>query len=265
MTGYAAPALLRPLAVTVGVAVRTSLADRGGLAFTAGFYAAVTLALGALWRTAAGGAPVAGYTAAALTWYVATSEAATISLNARLVDQVGEDVRTGAVAVELLRPVSMLSIRVATELGRSLPRLVVCVVMGLLIAVTTAGGPPSWPALALAVPSLLLAILCNLVAMHAAGAIAFWIRDARSTWFLYQKFVFVIGGMLLPLEVLPAGLEAVGRATPFMAMAYAPARLASGHAEPYLLGVQAFWLVVLAAGAIALYGAGERRLQVVGG
>lgn len=264
MSGRAAVSL-RPLVVTAGVGMRTSVADRGGLAFTAGFYAAVTLALGALWRTAAGDASVAGYTAAALTWYVATSEAATISLNARLVDQVGEDVRTGAVAVELLRPVSMLSIRVATELGQSLPRLAICVLMGLAIASATAGGPPSWPALALAVPSLLLAITCNLVAMHAAGAIAFWIRDARSTWFLYQKFVFVVGGMLLPLEVLPAGLETFGRLTPFMAMAYAPARLASGHAEPYLLGVQAFWLVVLTFAAAAVYGAGERRLQVVGG
>ena len=255
----------RPFVVTVRVAARTSWADRGGLVFTAGFYAAVMLALGALWRTASGGGDVAGYSAVALTWYVATSEAVTIPLNARLVDEIGEDVRSGAVEVELLRPVSLLPVRVATQLGRSLPRLGVCLVMGGLLASVAAGAPPSLPALALALPSMLLAITLNLVAMHVFGAVAFWLRETKATWFLYQKFVFVVGGMLLPLEVLPDALEAAGRVLPFAAMAYAPARLASGHAEPYLLVVQAAWLVVLSALAVVVYGAGERRLQVAGG
>jgi ABC-2 type transport system permease protein len=77
--------------------------------------------------------------------------------------------------------------------------------------------------------------------------------------------VFILGGMLLPLEVLPEVLREVAMALPFMAMAYAPARLASGHVEPWLLLVQAGWLVVLAAGAGAVFAAGQRRLQVVGG
>jgi ABC-2 type transport system permease protein len=101
--------------------------------------------------------------------------------------------------------------------------------------------------------------------MHAFAAVAFWVRDARSTWFLYQKLVFVLGGMLLPLEVLPDGLAAVARWLPFLTMAYAPARLASGHVEPYLLAVQAGWLVVLALAAARVFALGERRLQVVGG
>ena len=113
---------------------------------------------------------------------------------------------------------------------------------------------------------LVLAVGCNLVAQHAFAGAAFWLRDARSTWFLYQKLVFLLGGMLLPLEFLPTGLGDVARALPFAAMAYAPARLASGHVEPWLLLVQ----VGVARRArspapAASSGAGERRLQVVGG
>ena len=48
-------------------------------------------------------------------------------------------------------------------------------------------------------------------------------------------------------------------------MAYAPARLASGHWEPVLLVEQLVWLGVLAVVAAAAFRAGERRLQVVGG
>ena len=48
-----------------------------------------------------------------------------------------------------------------------------------------------------------------------------------------------------------------------MAMAYAPARLASGHVEPWLLLVQAGWLVALAAAAAAVVR--PRRAPAAGG
>lgn len=257
----------RALAVTAAIAARRALADRGGLAVAMGFYLVVVSVLAALWRSAAdaNGGAVAGYTALALTWYIATSEAATMSLSMRLIEEIGDDVASGTVAVEMLRPASVLWVRVATVLGRALPRLGACVAAGAALSVALAGGPPDTRAALLAAPSLVLAVACNIVAQHAFAAAAFWVRDARSTWFLYQKLVFIVGGMLLPLEVLPGGLEALARLLPFMAMAYVPARLASGHLEPALLLVQVGWFAVLGAAATAVFAAGERRLQVVGG
>jgi ABC-2 type transport system permease protein len=258
---------VRALVVTARVAARQSWADRGGLVFTGFLYLAVVTALGSLWRGAAeaNSGEVAGYGAVALVWYIATSEAATIALNARLIEQLGEDVASGGVAVELLRPVSLVGLRVAAELGRSLPRLAVCVLVGAVLTPLVAGAPPSAAALALAVPALVLAITCNIVAMHTFAASAFWLRETRSTWFLYQKLVFVLGGMLLPLEVLPDALERVAWALPFVAMAYVPARIASGHVQPELLLLQAGWLLALVAVAVRVFSSGERRLQVVGG
>jgi ABC-2 type transport system permease protein len=257
----------RAFAVTVSTSARRALADRGGLAFTVGFYVLVTVVITTLWRAAAdaNGGAVAGYSALAVTWYLATSEAATVALNIRLIEDIGDDIADGSVAVELLRPASVLAVRVAAEIGRALPRLAALALIGVALACVVAGAPADGVALALAAPSLLLAIVANLLAQHAFAAAAFWVRDARSTWFLYQKLVFVLGGMLLPLEVLPAGVEGVARALPFMAMAYAPSRLASGHVEPELLAIQAGWVVVLGVLATAAFGAGERRLQVVGG
>jgi ABC-2 type transport system permease protein len=169
------------------------------------------------------------------------------------------------VATELLRPASVLGVRMASEVGRALPRLVMCATTGAVLATIVVGRPPSTAAALLAVPALVLAVACNLAAQHAFAAAAFWIRDARSTWFLYQKLVFIAGGMLLPLEVLPDGLHRVAAVLPFAAMAYAPARLASGHLEPGLLLLQVGWFVVLSVIATAVFAAGERRLQVVGG
>jgi ABC-2 type transport system permease protein len=258
---------VRAAAITLSVSARKGAAERSGLVFTAGFYAIVVGVLGSLWRTAAGvhGGSVAGYSAAALTWYVATSEAATVALNARLIEDIGNDIASGAVEVELLRPASVLGVRVVTELGRSLPRLAVCVTSGVLLSVLSVGAPINAAALVLAGPSLVLAIVCNIVAMHAFAGSGFWLRDTRSAWFLYQKFVFLLGGMLIPLELLPGGLEHIARLLPFLAMAYAPARLASGHVEPSLLVVQAAWIVVLTAIALRVFAGGERRLAEVAG
>ena len=97
------------------------------------------------------------------------------------------------------------------------------------------------------------------------AAIAFWIRDAGSVWFLYMKAVFILGGMIIPLELLPQAVERIAMVLPFAAMAYAPARLAAGFWEPELLLVQVVWIGVLAVVAAAAFRAGERRLQVVGG
>lgn len=248
-------------------AAQRAIAERGGVAVSVLFYAIVVGVLAGVWRVAAGAndGAIAGYTAVALTWYIATSEATTVSLNIRMIDELGSDIATGAVAVELLRPVSVLWLRVAAELGRALPRLACIAPVGMVLATVTAGAPPHWGALALALPSVVLALAANVVAQHAFAASAFWLRNAGTAWYLYQKLVFVLGGMLIPLEVLPSTLEAVTRVLPFRAMAYAPARLASGHLEPMLLVEQVGWLAVLAVISTVVFTAGERRLQVVGG
>jgi ABC-2 type transport system permease protein len=237
------------------------------MAFTAVFYAVVVFAIAGVWRSAAiaNGNDIAGYSAVAIVWYLAISEAVTISMNNRLIADIGGDVVSGAIAVELLRPVSVVWHRVTVEVGRSMPRLMLCALIGVPVAAGLGGAPPDPAALALAVPGAALAVVSNIVGQHAFASAAFWLRETGATWFLYQKLVFVLGGMLIPLQVLPGWLRTIAWATPFPAMAYAPARLAAGHVEPELLALQAGWIAVLAAVCAAVFGAGERRLQVVGG
>ncbi len=257
----------RSAPVTAWTSARRVLAQPGGLVMTGLLDALVIAVLAGVWRAAAhaNGGTIAGYSAVAVTWYIAASEAGTISMNSRLIEDIGSDIASGAIAIELLRPTSVLRHRLLIEFGRVLPRLAVCIVVGAFVA-GLAGGPlPDGRGAALAVPSLVLAVACNIVAQHAFAGAAFWLRETRAAWFLYQKLVFMLGGMLLPLEVMPHWLRAIARATPFPSMAYAPARLASGHRQPHLIGVQALWLVVLMAVATLVFARGEDRLQVVGG
>jgi ABC-2 type transport system permease protein len=257
----------RALTTTAATAARSAVAQRGSLLMGLGFYVIVFVTVSSLWRSAtdAAGGSVAGYDARALVWYIAVTEALTVGLGVRLIEEIADDIAGGEIAAEMLRPASVVAVRLAAQVGRCLPRVAVFAVTGGAIATVLVGPPPAPGALVLVVPALVLAVVANLAAQHAVAAIAFWLRDVRSTWFLYQKLYFILGGMLLPIEVLPPGLASVARALPFAAMAYVPGRLSAGHVEPGLLVLQAGWVVVLAVAAGSAFRAGERRLQAVGG
>lgn len=257
----------RQIGVPAAVSARRLYTDRAGLIVSVIFYVMVTSVLAGLWRVgaAAAGGAVVGYSAVALTWYVATTEISINAIHIRLIEEVGTDIGNGSIAMELLRPLPAVAVRLAVETGRALARASVLAPVGVVLCLVAAGPPPSWAALGLVPPALVLAIATNLAMQHAVAAVAFWQRDARSVWFLYQKVVFILGGMLLPLEVLPGWLHDVAIRLPFMAMAYAPGRLAAGYFEPELLLVQAGWLAVLLGTAVAMFATGQRRLQVVGG
>lgn len=253
--------------VAFTLAVRRTFRAPGGLIVGILPYAVVSAVIATVWRVAGDepGADLAGYTGGQLTWYLFVSEAAIFAMAGRLIDRVGTEIASGDIAVELLRPASVLGVRIAAELGSAAGRLACLLPLGATFAWVIAGPPPDAIGLTLALPALGLAVACNIVAQHAVAGAAFWLRNTTASYFVFQKLVFLLGGMLIPLQLLPDTMERIALALPFQAMAYVPARLASGHVEPWLLLSQVGWLFALALGAQAVFTAGERRLQVVGG
>ena len=112
----------------------------------------------------------------------------------------------------------------------------------------------------------MFAIIANLLAQHTVAAIAFWLRDAGSGWFLYMKAVFILGGMIIPLELLPDALAARGD-VPALPRRWPtrPARLAAGFWEPGCCSSRSSGSLGSRSRVAAAFAAGERRLQVVGG
>jgi viologen exporter family transport system permease protein len=263
-----ARAFHRPYLGAFTAAASRVLRKRGELGVRLLFYGVLLVVFAALWKaaTAAAGGAIAGYDYRALLWYVATAEGAVIATKPRMIEDIGTDIGSGAVATEMLRPVSVMGFRLAAELGEALVRLAMAMAIGWTFVWLVVGGPPGGLIpLALATPIAAVAVACNLAAQHAFAGAAFWLHDAKAAWFLYQKFVFLLGGMLLPLEVFPPWLERLAWALPFWTMSYAPARVLTGHVEPWLLAAQAAWLVLLVSFAAAVFRAGERRLEVAGG
>ena len=213
-----------------------------------------------LWRAVTQHGPLVGYSYFALLWYFIGAETSVISTFSKVMDETAEAIITGAIESEMTRPASLVGLRCASEVGASLVRMFVIGGSGCLFGTVLAGGAPQPRAFALGITAAILGMIANVLGMHAFVGVTFWLRDARSSWFLYQKLLFLLGGMLLPLQVLPHALAPVMWALPFWAMAYAPGRLMSGSFEPWLLVGQLAWIAVLLGGAVGVFALGERRV-----
>jgi ABC-2 type transport system permease protein len=257
---------VRPyLAGLASGAARTVRAP-GELLVRLSFLLIILVVMASLWRAAvaAHGGSLAGYSAGALIWYVCGAQVAVIGAPPRTVEAVGDEIGSGEVAVAMLRPVSVLGLRLAVEIGAALVRLACAAVLGGGLGLLVGGRPPDLRALPLLLLAVPLGCAANLAGQHAFGGIAFWLLDAKAAWFLYQKLVFLLGGLLLPLEILPGPMAAVARLLPWAAMAYVPGRIASGHLDPALIGAQLGWLAALIGVGLMVFAAGERRLQLDG-
>jgi len=104
--------------------------------------------------------------------------------------------------------------------------------------------------------------------MALIGLAAFVVEETNSFELIYQKLVFVLGGMMLPLDLFPTWLQEIVRLLPFPYMMYAPARL---FIKPdfelfwqMLLG-QWIWVAALVLLLSAAYRSSEKVLTVNGG
>jgi ABC-2 type transport system permease protein len=185
--------------------------------------------------------------------------------------QVSEEIRTGAMAMRLLRPVHPF-VAYAASHAAALPfRSIIAVPVALaLLASSGAHALTSDPVqLALVVPSIMLAWLITFAILFSIGALAFFITQTMAIANLYFGLYSLFSGYLMPLDLLPRPIAAVAAWLPFRFMVSVPVELLTGrhsHAElPLLLAGQAGWAVAGLAGSLALWHAGIRRFESVGG
>jgi ABC-2 type transport system permease protein len=100
------------------------------------------------------------------------------------------------------------------------------------------------------------------------GLLAFWVEEVAPFYWIYQKIVFVLGGMFFPIDFFPEGLRAVASHLPFAYTAYWPAvimvRFDAGAFAAAVVG-QALYIAALLAAALALFAVARRKVQAHGG
>lgn len=251
-------------------AARSNLAYVGEVATSTIFLGVVLFIFLQLWRVTfseTGAARLGGLTLPQMLWYLAITEAIILS-GPRVASEVDQDVRTGALAVQLIRPLDYPLARLWTTMGERLVRFALNAAVGTLIALLFVGPVPLHWATLLFLPALLAAFVLDFLATFLVGLCAFWLEDTSGLLLLYRRGVMLLGGMLLPLELFPDWAQPLLQALPFASIVYGPARMVVLPDAGFFTGLIVRQGVAIAALAVAVglvYRAGIGRIHANGG
>ncbi|MFW5742547.1 MAG: ABC transporter permease [Spirochaetota bacterium] len=211
--------------------------------------------------------------------YIWLAQALLLVLPFRLDREITHLIRTGNIAYELARPVSLplawlargVADRTAPVLLRMVPQLVFSTLLLRLLG---------WPEIALGAPTSLAAgLLAGLSAIAGAavsaaiGLIAcatlFWTIAGAGTSVLFSTTIWLLSGVTIPLPLFPDWIQPIIRILPFRAMIDVPFQIYLGTvagADVVLeIATQLVWAIGLGATASLMIARGMRRVEVQGG
>lgn len=185
--------------------------------------------------------------------------------------EIGAMLRSGNVAYELVRPVSVYwlwycrsaAMRIAPVFLRAVPMFVVA---GLFLGMEA---PPSFASAGAFLASVFAAWLLSSAITTFLAISLFWTISGEGVVRIAPAFILVFSGLFVPLPLFPDWAQPVLNFLPFRGLQDVPFRLYMGHipaAEaPALVLHQLGWAAAMVAAGQALVGRGLRRVVVQGG
>jgi len=249
-------------------AARRALAQHWSIAGRMLFVGTILFIFSRIWSAIGLRDGVAGIGTRELIWYLALTETAVLSVPQAFL-AIEADVRSGDVAARLVRPVAFVGAHLAEAAGETAVRLSFVGPSAAAFALAIAGGLPADPrGLLLALPLVLVACALLLLCVTAIGVTSFWITDSMPFYWIWQKLMFVLGGLMVPLELYPDWLRRVASLSPFPYMCWASGSMAFGFSPGAALqnGLGGLaWAAALSALLVALSRRARARLTVYGG
>lgn len=223
-----------------------------------------------LWQVtfaASGSNTINGLTLHDTMWYLMMAETIELS-RPRVARTIAENVKDGSIAYLLNKPYDFLIYQFSVSMGETIFRALMTAIFGGAMVWWLAGSPPdlsSWPFTLIVVFG---AWVLNFVVNGLIGLAAFVSEEVAPYEWIYQKFAFIFGGLLIPLDFYPQWLQNIAFSLPFSAMLYGPSRFfVSPNASLFasVLGQQTVWILVLGILLIFAYRRGLEFLTVNGG
>lgn len=241
--------------------------ESGELYGRAIFFVVILGVFSSLWRAVAeAGMPLAA-DPRALVWYLAATE--WILLSAPPVHvEMQEAIRRGDVACRLGRPVSFVGAAFAEGLGLLAVRAPVLGATAFVCAYAFTAWMPPLHVFLRVVPFGLVAAAVITGLYLWIGLLAFWLQDVSPVYWVWQKLMFVLGGLMLPLQVYPEFIRRVAAVTPFPSVLGDPASFVlhdAGANEAVLAWRLAFWGCITASAVWWVFRRALTALTINGG
>ena len=208
-----------------------------------------------------------GMTVYSTMWYLMMAETIELSRPA-LARTISDNVKDGSIAYILNKPYNFLLYQFSNSMGETLFRAMINALFGSALVWWLVGKPPAPRGWLFAVIALLGTWVLNFCITCLIGLSAFLVEDVAPFMWIYQKFIFILGGFLIPLDFYPGWLQIIAKALPFSAMIYGPSKLfvaPSWELLGQVMLMQILWMITLTTILVVAYRRGISYLTVNGG
>ena len=204
-----------------------------------------------------------------IVWTLMFSQSFQMAAKPQMMTEIEETIRSGQIANTISKPYSYLLFNFFLFTGRLLPRLFLNVLTGLVACLILLGPITiTLSGLASGLLTLILGIILHFCISMMICLSAFWIETTRPLYWIYSKAQLVLGGLIVPLTLLPGMVKTVSELLPFSQMFYTPATLLiyfRSDTFSHVLLIQLAWIVVTILLLLLLFSKGVRHVAQNGG
>jgi ABC-2 type transport system permease protein len=184
---------------------------------------------------------------------------------------IGRKVRSGAISMDLIKPVNFFGMSIAESMGQTLFHWFTRVIPILILVMVMFDAPlPTNPLnyllMAIAwIAGYLIMFLLN----FTVSLLSFWFTETFSFQLMKFGLLTLFGGAILPIDFFPDWAQPLIALIPFQYIFYAPTAVFIGHLQGaaafHIMLLQWVWVALLGLTAFILWRAGQRKLVFQGG
>ncbi len=186
---------------------------------------------------------------------------------------MSDEVKSGMIATQLIKPFSYRLRLFAESMGRKLSSILfygLPILIGLMIyRYVSTGNLPDWIHILRFLLSLVLGLIVSFFFWYIVGILSFYTTNAWGTHLIIGGINMIVSGRLFPLDFLPHWAQVAFTFHPQQASYYVPTMALIGHWDSARfwssVGLQLFWIVFLFALGSWMWHRAVRHLTIQGG
>jgi len=192
-------------------------------------------------------------------------------LNIFIVWIMGEDIRSGQMVLDLIKPMSFRSYTFFSTLGGNIVQFfVVFVPTFIIVNIITGGAIAIGLNIFFFLISLFLAMIIFFFIEFAVGTLCFYTESVWGINIVKETMVLLLSGAMIPIAFFPAGFRNVVNYLPFQAIYNTPLRILTEEKMPLnnilqMLFVQLIWVAVFYIAGGLFWNISIKRITVNGG
>lgn len=187
------------------------------------------------------------------------------------IPKMGKIIHTGAISMELLRPMDFMSMMFFERIGDFLAFASMTAIPVLVICALTLGidAPKDPFTLICFILSLLIALAISFFFDFFVGLLTFYTNYSWGLQAFQEAFISLFSGALIPIAFFPNWLKIIANFLPFQQMSYSPISIylgiVKGNQVYEILLFQLMWLIIMFTFTRLFYSFAIKKVTIQGG